>query len=52
MTSIEHGTDASLADFLARWRGITTDDDDTAELTRGGYALIGLTNFGALAHIS
>ncbi|MCZ7569017.1 MAG: organomercurial lyase [Ardenticatenaceae bacterium] len=47
MSNIEHDTDASLADFMARWRRITTDDtDDTAKLTRGGYALIGLTNFG------
>lgn len=50
MTSIEHDNDAGLADFLARWRKITTDDIAAAEATRGSFrpaaALIGLTNYG------
>lgn len=46
MTNLKHDPDASLADLMAAWRGITTEDDDIARLTRGGYALIGLTNFG------
>jgi alkylmercury lyase len=47
MSNIKHDNDPGLADFMASWRRITTDDDQrVAELTRGGYALIGLTNFG------
>ncbi|MGH7777718.1 MAG: organomercurial lyase [Candidatus Dormibacterales bacterium] len=47
MSSMELDSQASLGDFIANWRRITTDDtDEIARLTRGGYALIGLTNFG------
>lgn len=47
MTTSPQDTDAGLADFIANWRRITTDDtDDVAELTRSAFALIGLTNFG------
>lgn len=46
MSKITHDADAGLADFVASWRGITTDAGGIAEMTRAGYALIGLTNFG------
>lgn len=39
-------TAASLADFVASWRAITTDQGGIAEMVRAGYAWIGLTNFG------
>jgi hypothetical protein len=41
MTSIEHGNDAGLADFLAK-----LDWANTSEPVTFGWAVIGLTNFG------
>ena len=45
-STITHDNDASFPGFMAAWRRITTGDDAIAEVTRAGYALIGLTNFG------
>lgn len=46
MSHIAHDTDtdASLTDFLASWRKITSDD--TAGQYTAAFVLIGLTNFG------
>lgn len=46
MSTITRDDAAALTDFLASWLGITTDVGGIAEMTRAGYALIGLTNFG------
>jgi ClpX C4-type zinc finger len=43
MSTIEHGNDAGLDDFLAKW---DLAKPETVELVRGGMAVIGLTNFG------
>ena len=44
MGNIEHDNDAGLADFLASWRRITTEDSSGQHTA--AFALIGLTNFG------
>ena len=43
MSTIEHGNDAGLDDFLAKW---DLTKPETVEWVRGGMAVIGLTNFG------